>query len=121
MTNTTRIACPDPVVAGTFSGSDRPGLFFSKPILVDCEVNYVHTTKSRTRVIYSLKELAHFWSKLLGDFLHVQCTDFMPYWRHSKHVPYGIKNIFKIAPPQDADFVLFYYQNIASENEFTLP
>jgi hypothetical protein len=32
-----------------------------------------------------------------------------------------MKNVFKIAPPQDADFVLFYYQNITSENEFTLP
>jgi hypothetical protein len=37
--------------------------------------NYVHTTKSRTRVIYSLKELAHFWSKQLRNFLHVQYTN----------------------------------------------
>ncbi len=54
-------------------------------------------------MIYFLKELALFWSKLLVGFLHVQHTDFMPYWRHGN----GIKNIFKIAPPQDADFALF--------------
>jgi hypothetical protein len=46
--------------------------------------NDVHETKSRTRVIHSLKELAHFGSKLFVDFLYVQYTDFMPYWRHSK-------------------------------------
>ncbi len=40
----------------------------------------VHTTKSRTLMIYILKELAHFWSNLLVDFLHIQNTDLMPYY-----------------------------------------
>jgi len=35
-------------------------------------------------VIYSLKELAHFCSKVLVDFLHIQYIDIMTYWRHSK-------------------------------------
>jgi hypothetical protein len=46
--------------------------------------NYVHTTKSRTRVILFSKSFFVFGSKLLVDFLHVQYTDLMPYWRHSK-------------------------------------
>ncbi len=40
------------------------------------DVNDVHTTKSRTQVIYSLKELAHFSPRLLVDFLHLQYIDF---------------------------------------------
>jgi hypothetical protein len=38
-------------------------------------VNILTFTYGDSAVIYSLKELAHFRSKLLVDFLHVQCTD----------------------------------------------
>ncbi len=48
------------------------------------DVNDVHTTKSRTRAIYSLKELANFLPRLIKDFLHVQYIELTTYWRHSK-------------------------------------
>ncbi len=64
---------------------------------------WIHTVKSRTRVIYPLKELAHFWSKLLVDFLHVKNIDFIPLWRHIK--THAISRVyFNTVPPQYLHF-----------------
>ncbi len=50
-------------------------------------------------MIYFRKELAHFWPKLLVDFLHVQYIDVFPYCRHRKMCT--IKQLLlNTAPPQ---------------------
>jgi hypothetical protein len=47
-------------------------------------VNVLTFTYGDPAVIYSLTELAHFWSKLLTDFLHVQYT-LQPYALMAPH------------------------------------
>ncbi len=66
--------------------TNHPTRYGSKEnIQKNCEdINDVLTTRSRTGVIYSLKELVHFLSKLLVDFVHVHYNDFIPYYHHSK-------------------------------------
>jgi hypothetical protein len=58
----------------------------------------LHTTKSRTLMIFSLKVLlAHFRSKRTDGFSplsFLQYTDLMPHWCHSK-TRLTKKNIFK--------------------------
>ncbi len=66
---------PDPVVFLMTKNSTLGKMLIL--ILKNCtvaDVNDVHTIKSRTLIIYSLKELAHFGSKLLVDFFHIQYT-----------------------------------------------
>jgi hypothetical protein len=63
-------------------------------IIPYCEGNDVHITKFRTRVIYSIKELEHFWSQLLVDFPHVRYNTkiLCLYLQHSK--AHTIKRIY---------------------------
>ncbi len=56
---------------------------------------------------YSLKELAHFWFKLLVDFSTdnsgTQIISFTGAYRYDK------KNIFKTGPPQGVDFLIYFF------------